>query len=353
MQQDEKSFYLPTLDGWRAISILMVIIYHAAWFKLGPETSAFDGKTWHLFKVGTYGVSIFFTISGYLITSRILAEYKKYGFFNLRDFYIKRFFRIFPPFYFYLFSIFIINYLIDLKISGWDFITSLCFLRIYHFESLDWYTAHIWSLCVEEHFYILLSLVFFVWGITKSRWVIAGSLVLVFIWNIMSFRYKDIPSIEILIKYLKVFSWMDYMFVGSLFAFLSNNFQKIRLSLIPFQPICIVLYFFLLFIDFHFKILIMPIYTGLLIYLTSLNVNIWVHHLFENKWVRQIGKISYSLYLWQQLFLVTQKSYNANIGLLQSLPVNIICAFLMAIFSYKFIERPLISFGRKFTGQII
>ena len=134
MIEQKQRFYIPCLNGWRAISILMVILYHCAWFLFGPEGSKYDPNLWSLFKVGGYGVSIFFTISGYLITSRILEEYRQFDSFNIRDFYVKRFFRIIPPFYFYIFTIFMMNFFLPLNLSSWDFFGSLSFLRISIFE---------------------------------------------------------------------------------------------------------------------------------------------------------------------------------------------------------------------------
>src|SRR5688572_14204575 len=82
------SNYIPTLDGWRAVSIIAVIGFHT-----------FAGENWWLlpFKYGYKGVSIFFGISGYLICSRLLDEQDKHGKINLKSFYIRRVFRILPP----------------------------------------------------------------------------------------------------------------------------------------------------------------------------------------------------------------------------------------------------------------
>jgi peptidoglycan/LPS O-acetylase OafA/YrhL len=354
MQKKENSFYLPTLDGWRAISIAMVLICHTFWFKYGPGSSSFDDKFWHTFyQFGLYGVSTFFTISGYLITSRILHEYKLYGSFNLKDFYVKRFFRIIPPFYFFLLILMILNFCFNLGTSNWDLFTSMFFIRIYQINSSDWYTAHTWSLCVEEHFYIILSLYFFMWGLKKTKWWLLVSIGIIFLWNIISFRFKEIDIIRQLIAYFKVFSSMDYMFIGGLFAYLSTQFEETRNYLKRYQLILFLLLFCLFFLNFPLKILIIPIFTGLLIYLTTLNPHEWILFILENKILKLIGKISYSLYLWQQLFLVPQNAFNHKLSLLQSFPINIIIIFILGSFSHYFIETPLIKFGRRFIKQNI
>ena len=349
MQAVHKPFYLPTLDGWRAISIIMVLIYHAAWFTYGPESNSYDPHIWNYFKIGGYGVDIFFTISGYLITSRILFEYKKYGTFNIKEFYIKRFFRIVPPFYLYLIFILLMNYFFDLKIAAIDILTSISFTRIY-FESHDWYTAHIWSLCVEEHFYILLSLYFFWWK-RKSNWVILASLIGIFAWNVISYRFKEIPSFSEIRNHLKVVSSMDFMFAGALMAFYSQEFAGLRKSMQKIQVPMFLLLFVLFSINFSLKTIILPIYLSLLIYLTSLDPHEKIVLLLENKIIKYIGTISYSLYLWQQFFLVTQNSMNKELAFFQTFPMNIILVFVFGSLSYRYIEKPIIKFGRIFIKQ--
>src|SRR5215469_16278217 len=91
--------YLPTLDGWRAIAVVFVILYHDSVYTLGPVSTAWFQSH------GLYGVDIFFGISGLLICSRLLEEEELPGAISLQDFYIRRAFRILPPAYIYLFSI--------------------------------------------------------------------------------------------------------------------------------------------------------------------------------------------------------------------------------------------------------
>lgn len=85
------SNYIPTLDGWRAIAVLMVIGVH--------------GSTSPLLKYGGHGVNIFFVISGFLICSRLLDEEDRFGRISLKRFYLRRTFRILPPAFFYILAI--------------------------------------------------------------------------------------------------------------------------------------------------------------------------------------------------------------------------------------------------------
>src|ERR1700722_9087674 len=81
----KESGRIPTLDGLRAVAILVVMLSHA---NHGDERIA---------QLGHMGVLIFFALSGYLITTRLLAEYQSTGRVSLRDFYLRRAFRILPP----------------------------------------------------------------------------------------------------------------------------------------------------------------------------------------------------------------------------------------------------------------
>ena len=128
------SFYIPCLNGWRAISIIFVILFHFFWRYFSPTGSAPNTELWNYFTKGGYGVSIFFTISGYLITSRILYEYKKFDSFSLKEFFLKRLFRILPAFYVYLgiAGLFSLAGVINLNLI--EFFSSFLFFRIYFFD---------------------------------------------------------------------------------------------------------------------------------------------------------------------------------------------------------------------------
>src|ERR1700743_3064466 len=91
-----KSGVISTFDGWRALAILSVLMTHdLPWAVAGHSNAVFKDK-------GGYGVALFFAISGILITTRILEEERAIGHFDIRRFYIRRFFRIQPVAVFYL-----------------------------------------------------------------------------------------------------------------------------------------------------------------------------------------------------------------------------------------------------------
>lgn len=94
--------YLPTLDGWRAIAILGVMIAHGTDALFAPGASSANPTLYGLTRFGAKGVDIFFGISGFLICARLLEEYERRGRIGLGGFYIRRFLRILPPYFVYL-----------------------------------------------------------------------------------------------------------------------------------------------------------------------------------------------------------------------------------------------------------
>src|SRR2546430_13139239 len=102
LEADPRSNYLPTLDGWRALAILGVMVCHSgdAFFHAdGPHPNV----TLHsLTRHGALGVDVFFGISGFLICTRLIEEHKKTGRISLKRFYIRRAFRILPPYFTHL-----------------------------------------------------------------------------------------------------------------------------------------------------------------------------------------------------------------------------------------------------------
>ncbi len=152
----KSSDYMPTLDGWRAISILAVMLHHDFIHRLAGMSTVW------FFEHGKVGVDVFFAISGILICSRLLDEEKRFGSISLRQFYVRRTFRILPPAILYLLAIALLSVLAIIPHVGMDWFGALFLFRNYtrlfgrHLANGVWFTGHFWSLSVEEHFYLLL-----------------------------------------------------------------------------------------------------------------------------------------------------------------------------------------------------
>lgn len=139
------------LDHLRAIAILLVLMYHYRAFK-HPDWIDVIGR------FGWTGVDLFFVLSGFLISGQLFTEIKNTGKISLKIFYIKRFFRIFPSYFFTLFLYFTFPFFREREVLSplWKFVT---FTQNYGLDVINRGTfSHAWSLCIEEQFYLILPL---------------------------------------------------------------------------------------------------------------------------------------------------------------------------------------------------
>src|SRR6185503_4239118 len=141
---------IASLDGLRGISILMVLFGHLTGTRnfLPREFGRITGD------LGNLGVRVFFIISGYLITSLLFHEIEKRGRVDLKGFYIRRVFRIFPAFYAYLAVIGAAAALGLVHLGRWDAVAAATY-TVNYVPDRAWVVGHIWSLSVEEQFYLL------------------------------------------------------------------------------------------------------------------------------------------------------------------------------------------------------
>lgn len=147
---------IPSLNGLRAISITIVILYHLLTITFRFDTAKVSRI---LIFNGLIGVNIFFVISGFLITALLLNEEAKAGHVSIANFYTRRMLRIFPAYFFMLAVYFVLQLAGILYIPGISWLTALTYTK-YLNAAHDHYTAHAWSLSVEESFYLIWPMVF-------------------------------------------------------------------------------------------------------------------------------------------------------------------------------------------------
>ena len=173
---DQKIY--PSLNGLRAISILMVLIFHFI-------DLYHPGKLAGIYFIGPLGVNIFFVISGFLITTLCIKEKVLTGNLSLRSFYTRRALRILPVAYLYVFVVIVINSIFKLHIGPVYFLAAFLLvmnLSIARQFGSDWNLAHYWSLSVEEQFYLFFPV------ILKKAWRLYIALLLLVIF-IVPFVY--------------------------------------------------------------------------------------------------------------------------------------------------------------------
>jgi len=333
------------LDGWRGMAILLVLIDHAG--ELSHSSWIHKGT-----RVGATGVGIFFALSGFLITSLLVSEKAKTGRILLARFYIRRIFRIVPSVLVFLLTLLALRYFGFLQVTNLQVASSLLLFRNYIPSDwgTGWYTAHFWSLMVEEHFYLVWPLLYI---FTRVNVKILTALALaVATWRAVSFHFHLFPG-----------PWapgrtdvrIDALLWGCILAIAFSRpdwRDKLKRLLSGWFMALLVL------VDIisnlgngqHNYSFYEPIILALLVVWPILHSTSALRRLLDLRVLTLIGKISYSLYIWQQLWMLFPGA-PMPFPRLQSFPVNVLMAICCGIASYYGIEKPFIELGRRVTAS--
>lgn len=338
--------HYPSLDGLRGIAILMVIIYHFG-------ANHFFRPYYFLFS-GELGVNIFFVISGFLITTLLLKEKLKYGKVSLRHFYSRRALRIIPVAYLFLLVMIVLNSIYKLGLSGSNFAASFLFYKNLPYQS-DFYTGHFWSLAAEVQFYLIAPVLLIS---NTNRYTIAAILIVIAVTliSLLGFYYPGIMhgnrAVYYLTKGCMYFFWNGpfIVLIGSLLAiFLFKGIISIKKTngnyLLSFVLLIIVLTINNRLSLLYFKYVsefAAALLTAWIILLNLRTTNL-LSAILENRVLVKIGVISYSLYVWQQLFIGgrsfppwVQPFHDYSLGLF--IILKLISVFIIAFMSYYFFE---------------
>lgn len=343
-----RSGYLPTLDGWRAIAIAAVILDHL--------TSGFHRQaSWYpLLRTGPNGVSLFFAISGFLICSRLLEEEQLSGRISLKGFYIRRACRILPAAFTYLLALALLAVAGVVVATPREWWSCVLFFRNYLppvWIRAGWggYTIHFWSLAVEEHFYLLWPAMLAFSGRVRARYLAAGLALTVALWRSWDFHHQWVNRyLPDLLFPSRTDVRLDGLLLGCLAALVLvepgwRTWLERRFRVEVLWALAIGYALFQVVPRRHtYSIwesgLLAALVTGTVLHPIGI-----VGRLLESPAMRWVGRLSYSLYLWQQLFLIPGASYPFSI--LQRFPLNLGVVFLMAALSYELVERPAIRLG--------
>lgn len=329
-----RSGYLPTLDGWRAVAILGVIVCHGvtSLFRVGGPLP--HERLAALTALGAYGVQIFFGISGFLITIRLIEEHDHRGTISLRDFYVRRALRILPASFAYLLAVVTLQMVGIVHVESRSWIASLLFFK--NFVSDDsWYLSHFWSLAVEEQFYFFWPALLVIGGRSGATLAAVVGMAIC----IAAGQVFDVKALQ-----------FDGILAGCLLALLfADPRAKAFLTRWLRFPVWLAL-LALLAGGILGKIPSggwwMSSVIAVLVAGTVLRSRTLAGRVLELKPLRSIGRWSYSLYLWQELFCLMNFSPRP-FGVLQEFPLNIVMSFGFAFLSFRVIEQPLIRLGHK------
>lgn len=333
--------YIKGLNGIRAFAIIFVLFTHLDTFQ--NISNPFIKQAMQL--LFGPGVEIFYVLSGFLITKILLTEKYVKNNISLTNFYVRRILRIIPCLYIFIFTLIILNYFSIITIKTPSIVFALLFLT--NFVN-DVYAnpilSHTWSLAVEEHFYLIFP--FLVKYLNFNKLFIYLILILVggIIFQFLIYKHSLFSHTFNPSKW--TFANIHIIIIGCLFAMLEFSFiKKYENSIFKekffFLFLTIIMYCSLLLINnsLLFNILsksICWIAVGYVLSWFFYNQNSVIVKIFEVSPLVYIGKISYSLYVWQGLFLRTGPGGELWI---QKFPQNIILSFICAIISYEVIEK--------------
>mgnify|MGYP005849960049 CR=1 FL=1 len=348
--------YRADIDGLRAVAILSVLIYHV-WPNLLPG--------------GFIGVDIFFVISGYLISLQILSNLREETF-SIKDFYRRRIKRIAPALLLVVLTTIIIAELIllphdaqDVSRSAFASVFSAANIYFWLFEDTSYFAAttdelpllHLWSLGIEEQFYLLWPLILLALGqaVYRRNFVFLLIAVIAASFTFAQLYYQTDPSFV----FYMLPSRAGELMVGALAAVISDRYAS---SNFPRTPVIIVgtVGLFLIAISlvavsgdnvFPGVLAIPPtVGTAFLILSGQFGPN-WANKVLANRLFVLIGLVSYSAYLWHWPMLAFLRYGRFDISPILGLGV-IGLTFLLAAISYTFVEKPCRRSRGSFVGVL-
>lgn len=345
--------YIPTLDGWRAIAILGVMASHAghSYSQAHGTESLFDRVA-----SGTHGVNLFFALSGLLITSRLLEEWDAAGTISLKRFYVRRAFRILPPALVYLSCVALLGMLGLLPVVREEFVAATLFFRNYLPPILGpngagFFTSHYWSLGVEEHFYLFWPALLLLTGRKRALPLAIALAVLVAAWRHLE-AWREIMLFNAIqpTYFVRSDTRIDAIMWGVVAA-LALSRPAVRALAERYLTTLVYLAFVALYGVIVYRYGTRPTFweaaiVPVLIVGTVLRPTGALGRLLESRAMRWIGRLSYSLYLWE-FFFVYYPGVPSTLGVWQTFPVNLIAAIVCATASYYLVERPLIRVGHR------
>ena len=362
----EKVLYFPGLNGLRAIAALSVVFSHTSsdfvMFGLDPiYFSKYADGTPKLFNLAQYGVTIFFTLSGFLITYLLLEENKSQTI-NIKNFYIRRILRIWPLYYTYLILCILTSVFIGWKLEGQTVLFYVFLMANIPFilGTEIRLISHYWSLGVEEQFYS-----FWPWVVKKSKSILKTTLLICIAFLLLKsmFRLIDIyhNGGNMSIAY-NIFNStrFDCMLIGAIGAILLFQ-ENVKFIKITNNKIAQFLAWFVIFLvainQFHIISFLdnefISIVTVFLIIgqikITNRIINL------ELPMFDFIGKISYGIYVIHPLIILYLSKFivftdRAN---MVSHVIVYICVFfttiLLSYISYQYLEKPFLRIKHKYT----
>jgi peptidoglycan/LPS O-acetylase OafA/YrhL len=340
------------------VSILLVVGAHSISPDRYPTAFSLFG---HL---GNTGVRVFFLISGFLITTLLLKEHADSGRISLPKFYMRRVIRIFPAFYVYVGVIALLAWIGRIQLLPGDMAHALTYTVNYQHER-SWYVNHLWSLSVEEQFYLLWPAALLLAGPRRALKGAAAAIIIVPLircWIYWDFAHQAVVAGQALSPYYataldRYFQAVcDSLATGCVLAGCYEALGRVRRYIelqrqvwYPLLPLALIL------ASGALHKVSVPVY--LILGQSGANIGIallldyWVRRpdsisgrVLNLGWMAKIGIWSYSIYLWQELLLDMTQG-----GISLPFPLNIAAVVAVSVASYYCVEKQTLKLRRYFS----
>ena len=289
---------------------------------------------------------MFFAISGFLITMLLVREFDRSGTISMKGFYWRRSLRILPAYVAFLLVVFVLTRIGTVAMSPSDWAAALTY-TVNFVREPSWAVGHVWSLSVEEQFYLVWPLLVMMLSPARARVVVLGYLIGAFVTRVVIWAF--FPHQIHLIEDLTPLR-LDAIATGCLLALLASEarFRTVMTRVASFVPALAVLAMVALAVSYaasqritaygvtlsySFEACCM----ALIIWSMANSPQTRLGRVLETRPFVIVGLLSYSLYLWQQLFMIRDGH-----SILTMFPLNVLLAGLVAAVSYYVIELPFL-----------
>ncbi len=351
-------FLIPSLDGIRAVAVLIVFLSHIG-VKYVP---------------GGFGVTVFFFLSGYLITTLLRREHDRSNRIDLKKFYMRRVLRILPPFYLVLFLAIVASWLVGVYSDFSSLQLEALVSQFFHFSNyhnveygnqyMALGTEVYWSLAVEEHFYLLFPLFYillrrFKLGASQQAFIFLSICLLVLLWRcLLVFGMGAV--------YERIFfatdTRIDSILFGCAMAVAGNPAMEQDRQISErnlkwfFLPLGLALLLVTLFVrvdqlrdTLRYSVQGIALYP---IFMVAIRFPEWgLFKVLNWNWVRFVGVLSYSLYLVHFVVIKVFNKTMPELGFYATALLSLVISVAISYGIYRFAEVPAAKLKQRFSSH--
>jgi len=333
------------LDGWRTVSVVLVIFSHLMTkSSIAINVPGEFGRAVImpiLNECGSLGVSIFFVISGYVITSGLIREDGRNGRISLLSFYLRRGFRILPPLMMYVIAILALAHARIIPSESAEVVKALSFTCNLT-DCGGWFGGHTWSLAYEEQFYLVIPLLFLLCWKTNSLLFFVLPAVLGVI-TLCAYPFNEHVA-DFFGHFVAIATGVAWATREILVLDICRRFHKYTAVLAPIMLIAAMRLSNTRYSQV--SACISPTIIAFIL-VRSTFIDTSIANKLSTSWITYAGRISYSIYLWQQLTTFAFPGARFSFYFIST----IIC-LLWAAASYKFVEAPLIKISHSISRRV-